>query len=49
MVNPQSLNTFNLQKENTQTVIIEPEYNNNINKIQESDNITNQNNKNELP
>ena len=54
--NPQSLNTFNLQRENTQTIIIEPEFNNNynniknndINKIQENDNTLNKNYKNQI-
>ena len=48
--NPQILNTFNIQRENSQTIIIEPgsKNNNNINKIQENDNIINKNNNNQI-
>ena len=53
MVNPQSLNTFNIQREYSQTIIIEPGFKNNINnknKFLENDNnnVLNKDNKHQL-
>ena len=54
MANPQSLNTFNIQREFSQTIIIEPGFknnNNNKNKFQENDNnnnVLNKDNKHQL-
>ena len=54
MVNPQSLNTFNIQREYSQTIIIEPGFknnnNNNKNRYQENDNnnVLNKDNKHQL-
>ena len=53
MANPQSLNTFNIQREYSQTIIIEPGFKNNINnknKFLENDNnnVLNKDNKHQL-